>query len=88
MTSADRHRHSTAAGQQLPGRQHRPALHASASRVLIPGLTITKTASTASGGAGPAVIGYTITITDTGQTPYTGATVTDSLAGVLDDADL
>ncbi len=29
---------------------------------------------------------YTITVTDSGQTPYTGATVTDSLAGVLDDA--
>ena len=29
---------------------------------------------------------YTLTVTDTGQTPYTGATVTDPLAGVLDDA--
>ena len=29
---------------------------------------------------------YTITVTNTGQTPYTGASVTDSLAGVLDDA--
>ena len=29
---------------------------------------------------------YTITVTDTGQTPYTGATVTDALTGVLDDA--
>ena len=26
---------------------------------------------------------YTITVTDSGQTPYTGAAVTDTLAGVL-----
>ena len=32
------------------------------------------------------VIGYTLTITDTGQTPYTGAAVTDSFAQMLDDA--
>ncbi len=32
------------------------------------------------------MIGYTVTVTDTGQTPYTGATFTDSLAGALDDA--
>ena len=29
---------------------------------------------------------YTITVADTGQTPYAGATVTDSLDGVLGDA--
>ena len=29
---------------------------------------------------------YTITITDTGQTSYDGATVTDPLAGITDDA--
>ena len=29
---------------------------------------------------------YTVTITDTGQTPYTGITVTDDLTGLLDDA--
>ena len=29
---------------------------------------------------------YTVTITNTGQTPYTGITVTDDLAGLLDDA--
>jgi len=29
---------------------------------------------------------YTLTITDTGQTPYAGATVTDDLTGLLDDA--
>ncbi len=53
--------------------------------VLIPGLTITKVASTTFVLPGmPA--GYTITIHNSGETPYTGATVTDSLAGVLDDA--
>ena len=31
---------------------------------------------------------YTVTIADTGQTPYTGAVVTDSLAGALGDGDL
>ena len=29
---------------------------------------------------------YTITVADTGQTPYAPATVTDDLTGVLDDA--
>ena len=29
---------------------------------------------------------YTVTVTDTGQTPYAGITVTDDLAGLLDDA--
>ena len=29
---------------------------------------------------------YTVTVKDTGQTPYTGATFTASLAGSLDDA--
>ena len=29
---------------------------------------------------------YTITVADTGQTAYTGASLSDSLAGVLDDA--
>ena len=53
--------------------------------VLIPGLTISKTASASTATPGSAV-GYTITVADTGQTSYTGATVTDSLGGVLNDA--
>ena len=53
--------------------------------VLTPALTIVKTADAATAVPGQNVT-YTITITNTGQTPYTGATVTDSLAGVLDDA--
>ena len=32
------------------------------------------------------VVTYTVTMTDTGQTPYTGAAVSDSLAAMLDDA--
>jgi uncharacterized repeat protein (TIGR01451 family) len=53
--------------------------------VLIPALTITKTASTSTTTPG-ATVGYTITVTDSGQTPYTAATVTDSLDGVVLDA--
>jgi uncharacterized repeat protein (TIGR01451 family) len=51
----------------------------------IPALTITKTADTHST-APDGIVHYTITVTDTGQTAYAGATVTDSLTGVLDDA--
>ncbi|GAA3200069.1 fibronectin type III domain-containing protein [Actinocorallia longicatena] len=54
-------------------------------KVLVPALTITKSA-----GSGTIVPGgtasYTMVITNTGETAYTGATVTDSLAGLLDDA--
>ena len=53
--------------------------------VVIPGLTIVKTANTSAAVPGQAV-GYTVTITDSGQTSYTGAVVTDDLTGVLDDA--
>src|SRR6202042_55005 len=52
---------------------------------LIPALTITKTASVSTVTPGSA-LGYTITVANTGQTPYTAANVTDSLAGVLGDA--
>jgi large repetitive protein len=52
---------------------------------LVPALTITKTA-TASTVTPGSTVGYTITVDDTGQTPYTAATVTDSLAGDLGDA--
>jgi uncharacterized repeat protein (TIGR01451 family) len=51
---------------------------------LIPALTITKTANTAAAVPG-STVGYTVTVHDTGQTPYTAATVTDSLTGVLTD---
>ena len=53
--------------------------------VLIPGLTITKSANATTAEPGQ-VVGYTVTVTDSGQTSYTGAVVTDDLTGVLDDA--
>lgn len=52
---------------------------------LVPALTITKTAD-ASNIAPGGTVHYTIAVADTGQTPYTGATITDPLTGVLDDA--
>ena len=53
--------------------------------VLTPALTIVQAANTTSAVPGQ-VIGYTLTITNTGQTTYTGATVTDSFAQMFDDA--
>ena len=53
--------------------------------VLTAALTITKTADTSTATPGSAVH-YTITVTDSGETPYTGATITDPLTGLLDDA--
>jgi len=52
---------------------------------LIPALTITKTADTRSA-APDGTVHYTITVTDTGQTAYAAAALTDSLTGVLHDA--
>ena len=53
--------------------------------VLVPGLTIAQTASPGTAAPG-SVVRYTVTVTNSGQTPYTGATFTDPLGGVLDDA--
>ena len=53
--------------------------------VLVPALTITKTANVSTVVPG-GVVGYTITVNNTGQTPYTGAVVTDSMLGAQDDA--
>ena len=53
--------------------------------MLTPALTITKTANTTTAVPG-ATVTYTVTVTDTGQTPYAGAVVTDSLNSVLGDA--
>ena len=53
--------------------------------VPISGLTIVKTASSATAAPGHTVT-YTITVTNSGQTPYSGAAFTDALGGVLDDA--
>ena len=48
-------------------------------------LTIVKTASVSTTTPG-STVGYTIVVTNTGPTAYTGATFTDPLGGVLDDA--
>ena len=55
-----------------------------AATVTVAGLTIVKTADVASTTPG-SVVHFQIVVTDSGQTAYTGATLTDSLAGVLDD---
>jgi choice-of-anchor A domain-containing protein/uncharacterized repeat protein (TIGR01451 family) len=77
VTSAD-------TGSTCPSGTTNPACTATVT-VLVPALTITKTANVATATPG-SVVRYTITVADTGQTAYTGATVTDSLAGVLADA--
>lgn len=75
---------STTAGNNCPEGSTDPACTVTV-RDLIPALTITKTADT-SVAAPDATVDYTITVDNTGQTPYTGATVTDDLTGVLDEA--
>ena len=54
--------------------------------VLVPQLSITKTAGASTTTPG-ATVSYTIVISNTGQTAYTAAVVSDSLRGVLSDAD-
>ncbi|MCW2865487.1 MAG: hypothetical protein JWP48_7195 [Actinoallomurus sp.] len=71
-------------GSNCPQGGTDPACTARAT-VLVPELTITKTVDTPEVVAG-GTVHYTITIANTGETPYTAATVTDSLTGVLDDA--
>jgi uncharacterized repeat protein (TIGR01451 family) len=75
---------STAPGSTCPPGSTNPACTVAVTD-LIPGLTITKTATVAATTPG-STVGYTITVADTGQTPYTAATVTDALTGVLGDA--
>jgi hypothetical protein len=72
---------STDPGSTCPPGGANPACTATVTD-LIPALTIIKTASAASAAPGTAV-DYAITVDDTGQTPYAGATVTDDLAGVV-----
>ncbi|WP_440070964.1 putative Ig domain-containing protein [Streptosporangium sp. OZ121] len=75
---------SAAEGNNCPSGGSDPRCTATLN-VLVPGLTITKTADTAATVQG-GTVGYTITVVNSGQAPYTGATFTDPLAGVLDDA--
>jgi large repetitive protein len=75
---------TAAAGSNCPSSA--PAAACSVSiPVLTPGLTISNTPSTTAAQPG-SVVGYTLSITDSGQTPYTGITVTDNLSGITDDA--
>ncbi|WP_239161803.1 DUF11 domain-containing protein [Acrocarpospora phusangensis] len=53
--------------------------------VLVPALTLAMSTDVATVVAGAKVV-YTVTVTNTGQVPYVGASFTDSLAGILDDA--
>jgi uncharacterized repeat protein (TIGR01451 family) len=55
------------------------------STVTVPGLVIVKSADVATTNPGHTVH-YTIQVSNTGQTPYVGASLTDNLAGNLDDA--
>ena len=75
---------SAALGNNCPAGGTDPACTAAVT-VLVPALTLTKTANATAAAPG-ATVTYTITVADTGDTPYTGATVTDSLDGVLADA--
>ena len=77
-------------GHLRRGGQHLPAAHTDAScrssvDVLTPALTIVKTADLDNTTLGSTVT-YTVTVTNSGQTPYAAAAFSDSLAGVLDDA--
>jgi large repetitive protein len=74
---------TTAPGSNCPAGSADPRCTMTAN-VLIPGLTITMTASSSTATPG-STIHYTITVADTGQSSYSGAVVTDDLTGVLDD---
>jgi large repetitive protein len=76
---------SAAAGSSCPAGSPSP-LCATTVRVLFPELTITNAADVSTTTPG-SVVHYTVSVMNTGQTAYTGATLTDNLAGVLDDAD-
>ncbi|MEU8035307.1 putative Ig domain-containing protein [Streptosporangium sp. NPDC049078] len=75
---------SAAPGNNCPSGGSDPRCTASMN-VLVPGLTITNVADTGATVQG-GTVGYTVTVTNSGQTAYTGATFTESLTGILDDA--
>ncbi|WP_157892252.1 MULTISPECIES: DUF7927 domain-containing protein [Frankia] len=75
---------SAAPGSNCPAGSSDPRCTATAN-VVVPGLTIATSANAATVQPGDTV-DYTVTVTNSGQTPYTGVTVTDALAGLLDDA--
>ena len=78
------HRHLAAPGSNCPPASTDPACTATVID-LVPALIVTKTATVSTTTPG-STVGYTITVADTGQTPYAAAQVTDTLAGVLGDA--
>ena len=73
---------SATAGSTCPSSSASPAC---TTTVTVSGLTIDKAASVTSAVPG-GTIWYTVTVTNSGRTAYAGATYTDSLVGVLDDA--
>ncbi len=75
---------STTAGNNCPSGGTDPACSVTIT-VLTPGLTIVKSADVSTTSPG-SVVAYTVTVTDSGQTPYTGASYIDQLDGVIDDA--
>ena len=75
---------TAAAGSNCPARGTDPRCSTIVT-VLVPALSITQAANATAAVPGQ-VIGYTLTITNTGTAPYAGTAVTDSFAGVLDDA--
>ena len=74
---------STAPGNNCPPGSADPRC-TPVTQILIPGLSIVTTANTTTAVPGQTVA-YTVTVTDNGQTPYAGATVTETL-NLLDDA--
>jgi large repetitive protein len=76
---------SATPGSTCPASGPAPAACTATVTVLVPALAITKTASSSTTTPG-ATLQYTITVANTGQTPYTPATVTDNLTSVLSDA--
>ena len=73
-----------APGSTCPGTGAHPACTATVT-VLVPSLTIGKSVSTPTTTPG-GLVSYTIIITNSGQTPYVGVVIDDSLQGVLSDA--
>ena len=70
---------SATAGSNCPSGSTDPRC-ASTVTVLVPGLTIAVSANTGTATPG-SVVQYTVTVTNTGQTAYTGAAFSDSLSG-------
>ena len=64
---------SATPGSTCPASGAAPAACTATVTILVPGLTITTTADLSTTTPG-SIVHYTITVADTGQTPYAGAT--------------